>query len=180
MSVTWLLNSSFPGNAGCGRPCFITRRSRWFFFFFGSSTPKFCHYFRMRSKVYQPATQYLCFKYNSSLSRGPFYNMHILIYNSLILECELGQHILKLDRSLALRRTLVKHFWEMVKMISFLWESKTHLHGGGPSVVTGPVTWAWLNHLFKVHIFRPPESQTPEMKPSDVCLHNPPGESAAH
>lgn len=175
----WVINSSFPGNAGCDRPCFITRRSRWFFFFFWSSTPKFCHYFRMRSEVYQRATQYLCFKYNSSLPRGPFYNMHILIYNSLTRECEPGQPILKLDRSLVLR-TLAKHFWEMVKIICFLWESKTYLHAGCPSVVTGPGTWAWLNHLFKVHIFRPPKSQTLEVEPRDLCLHSSPGESAAY
>lgn len=107
----------------------------------------------------------------------PFYNVAALIYNSLTLACEPGQHMLTLDRAPALRRPLVKHFSEMVKTRSFLWASTTHLHGSLQSVVTGWVTSKSFINLFKMQIFRPPESEILGVETSDLCFKSPWGES---
>ena len=170
MSVIWVTNSSFPGNTDFDQPHFITRRSRWLFFWY--SPAKFClYYLRMNSKFSQQ--QCVICASNSPLPRCPFSKVEALIYNSLTLQCELGQHLLKSDRTLASRRPLVKHFWEMVKMMSFLQKPKTHLHGGLQRVVAGPVTSAWLRNLFKMQIIRPPESEPLGVEPSDLRSNSP-------
>ena len=67
----------------------------------------------------------------------------------------------------------------MVKTVSFLRESKTHLYNGSQSVVTGPVTLASLGNLLKMQILRPTKQKL-GVESGDLCRNSPPGEADAH